>query len=83
MRSRDVRNFNMLLNMSDPTPTGAISGSQANCGTFRVMLKDELHSIQPVIRVTVENAVRKLLPNTICSKEDVESAVKSLRVMQM
>ena len=60
-----------------PTPTGAISGSQADCGIFRVMLKDELHSIQPVIRVTVENAVRKLLPNTICSKEDVESAIKS------
>ena len=42
-----------------------------------MMLKDELHAIQPVIRVTVENAIRKLLPGTVCSKEDVQNAVKS------
>ena len=53
------------------------SATNADCGTMRVLLRDELHSIQPVIKVTVENAVRKLLPKTVCSKEDVHNAVKS------
>ena len=53
------------------------ASSQSDCGTIKVMLKDELHAIQPVIRVTVENAVRKLLPISLCTKEDVQSAVKS------
>ena len=51
--------------------------SQSECGTMKIMLRDELHAIQPVIRVTVENAVRKLLPKAVCTKEDVENAVKS------
>ena len=44
---------------------------------MRVILKDELHLIQPVIRVTVENAIRKLIPKSICSADDVKEAVKS------
>ena len=35
----------------------------AECSSMRVILKDELHSIQPVIKVTVENAIRKLIPS--------------------
>ena len=38
----------------------------AKCSSMRVILKDELHSIQPVIKVTVENAIRKLIPESIC-----------------
>ena len=53
------------------------SATNADCRTMQVLLRDELHSIQPVIKVTVENAVRKLLPKTVCSKEDVQDAVKS------
>ena len=44
---------------------------------MRVILKDELHSIQPVIMVTVENAIRKLIPKSICSADDVKEDVKS------
>ena len=44
---------------------------------MRVILKDELHSIQPVIKVTVENAIRKLIPKSICSADDVKEVVKS------
>ena len=44
---------------------------------MRVILKDELHSIQPVIKVTVENAIRKLIPESICSADDVKEVVKS------
>ena len=40
-------------------------------------MRDELIAIQPVIRVKVENAVRKLLPKSVCSKEDVQDAVKT------
>ena len=47
------------------------------CSSLRVILKDELHMIQPVIRMTVENAIRKLIPKSICSTEDVNAAVKS------
>ena len=49
----------------------------ADCNSMRVILKDELHLIQPVIRVTVENAIRKLVPKSICSMDDVKEAVKS------
>ena len=48
-----------------------------DCSSMRVILKDELHLIQPVIRVTVENAIRKLVPKSICSTDDVKEAVKS------
>ena len=44
---------------------------------MRVILKDELHSIQPVIKVTVENAIRKLIPESICSADDLKEVVKS------
>ena len=37
------------------------ASSQSNCGTMKVLLKDELHAIQLVIRVTVENAVQDVL----------------------
>ena len=33
--------------------------------------------IQPVIRVTLDNAIRKVIPKSICSTEDVKEAVKS------
>ena len=49
----------------------------AECSSMRVILKDELHSIQPVIKVTVENAIRKLIPESICSADDVKEVVKS------
>ena len=49
----------------------------AECSSMRVILKDELHSIQPVIQVTVENAIRKLIPKSICSADDVKEVVKS------
>ena len=51
----------------------------ADCSSMRVILKDELHLIQPVIRVTVENAIRKLVPKSICSTavDDVKEAVKT------
>ena len=49
----------------------------AECISMRVILKDELHSIQPVIKVTVENAIRKLIPESICSTDDVKEVVKS------
>ena len=55
----------------------SVSTSVSDCKTLKVILKDELLAIQPLLRVTVENAVRKLLPKTICSKEDVQSAVKT------
>ena len=48
----------------------------AACNSMRVILKDELHLIQLVIRVTVENAIRKLVPKSICSMDDVKEAVK-------
>ena len=49
----------------------------AECSSMRVILKDELHSIQPVIKVTVENAIRKLIPELICSADNVKEVVKS------
>ena len=55
----------------------SVSTSVSECNTLKVIIKDELLAIQPLLRVTVENAVRKLLPKTICSKEDVQSAVKT------
>ena len=57
-------------------PTGSGSGS-SECGTMRVMLKEELNTIQPVIAATVEDAVRRTLSGTVCSKDDVETVVKS------
>ena len=44
---------------------------------MRVILKDELNSIQPVIKVTVENAIRKLVTESICSADDMKEVVKS------
>ncbi|KAL5255164.1 hypothetical protein ACHWQZ_G014557 [Mnemiopsis leidyi] len=51
--------------------------SPNNCGTMKVIVRDELHAIQPVIKVTVENAVRNLLSQSVCSKEDIKEVVKS------
>ena len=47
------------------------------CTTMKLIIKEELHAIQPVIRATIESAVKNILPKTVCSKEDVQSAVKS------
>ncbi|KAL5265985.1 hypothetical protein ACHWQZ_G006580 [Mnemiopsis leidyi] len=41
------------------------------------MVRDELHAIQPVIKATIEDAVRNVLSESVCSKEDVEHVVKS------
>ena len=49
----------------------------AECRSMGVILKNELHSIQPVIKVTVENAIRKLIPKSLCSAADVKEVVKS------
>ena len=51
--------------------------SSSDCGSIKVMVRDELNAIQPVIKVTVENAVRNMLSNTVCSKEDIKDVVKS------
>ncbi|KAL5248049.1 hypothetical protein ACHWQZ_G017276 [Mnemiopsis leidyi] len=51
--------------------------STSDCGSMRVMVRDELHAIQPVIKVTVENVVRNLLNKSACSKEDLKEVVKS------
>ena len=51
--------------------------SSSESGTIKVMVRDELKAIQPVIKVTVENAVRNMLNNSVCSKEDVKEVVKS------
>ena len=51
--------------------------SSSDCGSIKVMVRDELNAIQPVIKVTVENAVRNMLTNTVCSKEDIKDVVKS------
>jgi hypothetical protein len=53
------------------------ASSSNDCGSMKVIIRDELHAIQPVIRVTVENAVRNLLSNSVCSKEDIKEVVKS------
>ncbi|KAL5257323.1 hypothetical protein ACHWQZ_G012301 [Mnemiopsis leidyi] len=53
------------------------TSSSNDCGTMKVMIRDELNAIQPVIEVTVENAVRNILSKSVCSKEDVEGVVKS------
>ena len=51
--------------------------SSSECGSIKVMVRDELTAIQPVIRVTVENAVRNVLNNSVCSKEDIKDVMKS------
>ena len=52
-------------------------GSSSNDCGMKVIVRDELHAIQPVIRATVENAVRSLISKSVCSKEDVADVVKS------
>ena len=44
---------------------------------MKLIIKEELQAIQPVIRATIESAVKNILPNTVYSKEDVQCAVKS------
>ena len=51
--------------------------SSSECGSIKVMVRDELTAIQPVIRVTVENAVRNVLNNSVCSKEGIKDVMKS------
>ena len=60
--------FSYLKNQDDKKP---------ECTTMKLIIKEELHAIQPVIRETIESAVKNILPKTVCSKEDVQSAVKS------
>ena len=47
------------------------------CGTMKVMLKEELNLIQPVIAATVESAVRRCMTTSTCTKSDVEAVVKT------
>ena len=54
------------------------SSSQSNdCGTIQVMVRDELHNIQPIIKATVESAVKSAMSNSVCSKDDIKDVVKS------
>ena len=54
------------------------SNRGGDCGTIRVILKEELNTIQPVIAATVADAVRRTLSTgTVCSKDDVETVVKT------
>ncbi|KAL5262557.1 hypothetical protein ACHWQZ_G008082 [Mnemiopsis leidyi] len=45
--------------------------------SVKVMVRDELHAIQPMIKATVEDAVRNVMSNTVCSKKDIKDVVKS------
>ncbi|KAL5247960.1 hypothetical protein ACHWQZ_G017208 [Mnemiopsis leidyi] len=49
--------------------------SLSDCGTIKVMVRDELNAIQPVIKVTV--TVRNILSKSVCSKDDIQNVVKS------
>ena len=60
--------FSYIKNQDDKKP---------ECTTMKLIIKEELHAIQPVIRKTIESAVKNILPKTVYSKEDVQSAVKS------
>ncbi|KAL5258240.1 hypothetical protein ACHWQZ_G004223 [Mnemiopsis leidyi] len=51
--------------------------STADNGTLEIMVKNELKALQPVIKVTVENAVRNVLSKAVCSKEDIQNVVRS------
>ena len=53
------------------------SATKGECGTVRVVIKEELNIIQPVIAATVENAVRKCMAQATCTKQDVETVVKT------
>ena len=56
----------------------APSSSQSNdCGTIQVMVRDELHNIQPIIKATVESAVKSAMSDSVCSKNDIKDVVKS------
>ena len=49
----------------------------SDCSTIKVMVRDELHAIQPVIKATIESAVKSVMSNSVCSKEDIKDVVKS------
>ena len=49
----------------------------SDCSTIKVMVRDELHAIQPVIKATIESAVQSVMSNSVCSKEDIKDVVKS------
>ncbi|KAL5257961.1 hypothetical protein ACHWQZ_G012795 [Mnemiopsis leidyi] len=51
--------------------------SSSDCKSLQVIVRDELHAIQPVIKVTVENVVRNLLTKSVCTKEEMKEVVKS------
>ncbi|KAL5249296.1 hypothetical protein ACHWQZ_G000730 [Mnemiopsis leidyi] len=51
--------------------------STTDNGTLEIMVKNELKALQPVIKVTVENAVRNVLSKSVCSKEDIKNVVRS------
>ena len=53
------------------------STSNSDCWTLWVIIKEELNIIQPVIAATVESAIRRSMPDATCTKDDVESVVKS------
>ncbi|KAL5269806.1 hypothetical protein ACHWQZ_G003319 [Mnemiopsis leidyi] len=55
----------------------AVGSSTSDSETFQAIVRDELHAIQPVIKVTVENVVRNLLTKSVCTKEEMKEVVKS------
>ena len=48
-----------------------------DCSTIKVMVRDELHAMQPVFKATIESAVKSVMSNSVCSKEDIKDVVKS------
>ena len=53
------------------------SSATNDCSTISVMVRDELQAIQPVIKATIESAVKSVMSNSVCSKEDIKDVVKS------
>ena len=51
--------------------------SSSDSGTLKVMVRDELNAIQPIIKATVESAVKSAMSNSVCSKDDIKDVVKS------
>ena len=46
-------------------------------GNVGIMVKNELKALQPMIKMTVETAVRNVLSKSVCSKEDIQNVVRS------
>ncbi|KAL5253338.1 hypothetical protein ACHWQZ_G009410 [Mnemiopsis leidyi] len=51
--------------------------STTDNGNVGIMVKNELKALQPMIKMTVETAVRNVLSKSVCSKEDIQNVVRS------